>query len=358
MASMNVASTNAAAAAFARRARTPLRNEKPMTATDDPVLRVEHDTTVDAPAALLRRLITDVSWWPLLFAPTLHAEVLQRTDAGDRLGMWGLDVQAARAVATGGDPGPAAAVRAWTSRRSFHTAPSAPTDSAPGNTTPSSTASGPVSFSQEEPQPPLASMGGTWRFEERGGGSRVVLSHEASVREGAIGAHPWIEPMVERITLSQLASLKAAAELPDGPVRSLITVAETVRVRGPLARPPGLAAAVPARAGTEALVLAEPGRWPGTDDPRDVSVWIPLPRGRWVFKHLRPPGPISALTGEWTIRAAPEHGSDELLVTLRRRALLAGPGHRAEAEALLARDVREQLRHLVAAARADGVRAA
>ena len=83
-----------------------------------------------------------------------------------------------------------------------------------------------------------------------------------------------------------------------------------------------------------------------------------MPRGRWIFKHLRPPGPISALTGEWTIRAALERGSDEVLVTLRRRALLAGPGHRAEAEALLARDVHEQLRHLAAAARADSVRAA
>ena len=58
-----------------------------MTATE---IRAEHTTLVDAPASTVYGLITQVAHWPVLFGPTVHTQVLERSRQGDRFQIWAL----------------------------------------------------------------------------------------------------------------------------------------------------------------------------------------------------------------------------------------------------------------------------
>ncbi|MET8771725.1 SRPBCC family protein [Streptomyces sp. NPDC004658] len=166
-------------------------------------MKVKHTTVVRAPVAQVRELVADVRWWPLLFENIVHAEVLERSAQGDRLRLWAVDVDAAFAAAASAGRDTAAApgvVRDWTARRTFG-GTEAPT----------------IAFRQEAPQPPLLAMGGTWEFRAVPGADacEVTLTHEADA-DGGTEEHPWIGPMVDAATESQLAGLRTAAGLPQG----------------------------------------------------------------------------------------------------------------------------------------------
>ncbi|MFG2121415.1 SRPBCC family protein [Streptomyces sp. NPDC048710] len=309
-------------------------------------MKVTHTTAVRAPAAQVRELVADVRWWPLLFENIVHVEVLARSDDADRLRLWAVDVDAAFAAAasTGRDTAAPGVLRSWTARRTFGRT-GVPT----------------IAFRQEAPQPPLLSMGGTWEFRAVPGTDtcEVTLTHEVEA-DGGTDRHPWVRPMVEGATDSQLAGLRAAAHLPYGIDRSVADLSAAVDVHGGTAAPHDVLAnldTLPATSDTlrvplapDAFLAAEPGR-----RGFRLTVCLGLPGGRVVTKRLRPPAALLALVDEWTVNpgtgsaGGPQAG-------VHRRALLSAarhgrPGHDRVAERLrscLAADARDRLQRLAA----------
>lgn len=164
----------------------------------------EHSISVAAPPADVYRLVADVSAWPQVFGPTVHVDVLQDADP-ERGGEQTLRIWA---TAEG-------RVRAWTSRRVLD--PAART----------------VGFRQVVSAPPVASMGGEWRIEERDDGTaRVVLLHDYR----AVGDDPEAEALiaraVDRNSTAELAALKKAAELGAGGDELSMTFSDTQIVHG------------------------------------------------------------------------------------------------------------------------------
>lgn len=142
---------------------------------------VEHGITVHAPAKQVYQLVADVTNWPQVFPPTVHVEYLERGDTRERLRIWAIG---------NGEP------KTWTSRRELD---------------PSGLR---VDFRQEVSAPPVAAMGGAWVIEPDGETRcRVRLLHDYS----AVGDDPenlaWIDRAVDHNSNSELAALKAGAEL-------------------------------------------------------------------------------------------------------------------------------------------------
>ncbi|GAP47944.1 aromatase/cyclase [Streptomyces azureus] len=141
---------------------------------------VEHEITIDAPAAAVYELLADVTNWPRIFPPTIHVDRLEEQGDEERIRIW---------ATANGQP------KNWTSRRTLDA----------GGLT--------ITFRQEIPAPPVKHMGGTWIIEPLGeAASRVRLLHDYS----AIGDDPhdllWIERAVDKNSTSELAALKENVE--------------------------------------------------------------------------------------------------------------------------------------------------
>lgn len=96
------------------------------------VREVEHEITVQAPAAEVYRLIAEVTNWPLIFPPSVYVDHVERGEREERIRIW--------ATANG-------TAKNWTSRRTLD--PQALR----------------ITFRQEVSAPPVAAMGGTWIIE-------------------------------------------------------------------------------------------------------------------------------------------------------------------------------------------------
>jgi aromatase len=68
------------------------------------IRQVEHEITVEAPAATVYRLIAEVENWPRIFPPTLHVDHLERGAGQERIRIW---------ATAGGE------AKSWTSRRTL-----------------------------------------------------------------------------------------------------------------------------------------------------------------------------------------------------------------------------------------------
>ncbi|WP_458246960.1 aromatase/cyclase [Streptomyces sp. MAI_2237] len=141
---------------------------------------VEHEITIDAPAAAVYDLLADVTHWPRIFPPTIHVDRPETDGSEERIRIW--------ATANG-------QAKNWTSHRTLN----------PGELT--------ITFRQEVPAPPVKHMGGTWIIEPLGADTcRVRLLHDYS----ALGDDPhdllWIERAVEKNSTSELAALKDNVE--------------------------------------------------------------------------------------------------------------------------------------------------
>jgi aromatase len=162
--------------------------------------RVEHGITVSAPAAQVYDLIADVTNWPQVFPPTIHVEQLERSDTGERIRIW--------ATANG-------EAKAWTSRRVL--------DSAERR----------IEFRQELSTPPVGAMGGTWIVEPLAEDeARVRLLHDYRAVDDDPAKLEWIDQAVDRNSTSELAALKANAELAIGRRDLLFTFDDTVEIAG------------------------------------------------------------------------------------------------------------------------------
>ncbi|MGW1196783.1 aromatase/cyclase [Streptomyces sp. NPDC002536] len=258
----------------------------------------EHTVTVAASPDAVYGLIADVSAWPQVFGPTVHAEVPEDDGGRQLLRIW--------ATANG-------QVRTWQSRRELD--PEART----------------VAFRQVVSAAPVESMGGEWRIEpDEDGGCRVVLLHDYR----AIGDDPesvaLIEQAVDRNSTAELAALKRVAE--QGAARDELhfTFSDSVRIEGAAAdvfsfldradlwpeRLPHVA-----RLG---LTEDEPGiqhmdmdtRSPDGSAHNTTSVRVCFAdRHEIVYKQLRVPAAMSGHTGRWTIEPDAEGGGDAVVAT-------------------------------------------
>ena len=161
-----------------------------------------HTHVVSAPVEVAYGLIADVERWPVIFEPTVHVRMLERSDGAERFRIWAL---------VNGE------VASWTSRRTLD--PRAAV----------------ITFRQEHSRPPLTSMGGEWRFTPLPGNrTEIALTHTFSA-EGDDDVE-WITRALDTNSERELAALGRMAEQRH-PVQDLVmTFEDVVRAEGDTAR--------------------------------------------------------------------------------------------------------------------------
>ncbi|PSL52682.1 aromatase [Saccharothrix carnea] len=259
-----------------------------------PVAReVEHEIKVHAPAEEVYRLIAEVANWPQLFPPSVHVEHLERGDAHERIRIW--------ATANG-------EAKTWTSRRELDPAALR------------------VDFRQEVSQAPVASMGGAWLVEPLSGDEcRVRLLHDYRAVDDDPERLAWIDQAVDRNSTSELAAMKANAELASAGL--LTTFDDTVRIEGSAEdaydfineaalwqeRLPHVAR-VSLQEDTPGLqVLEMDTRTKDGSVHTTKSVRVCLPHRRIVYKQVVLPALMTLHTGHWLF----EPDGDGVVVTSR-----------------------------------------
>lgn len=162
--------------------------------------RTEHTLDVSARPEVLYDLVADVAAWPAVFGPTVHVQHLERGERAERFRIW--------ATVNGG-------VSDWTSRRTLD----------PEGLR--------ITFRQERSRPPIASMGGEWRFEALPhGGTRLVLLHDFAAEGDDPETVKWINEALDRNSAEELRALARVAEL-GHPVRDVVlTFTDTLEFRG------------------------------------------------------------------------------------------------------------------------------
>jgi aromatase len=159
---------------------------------------VEHEVTVNAPAARVYELVADVSKWPQIFSPTVHVEYAEKGEDEERIRIW--------ATANG-------TAKTWTSRR-FRD---------PDRLT--------IGFRQEKSQHPVAEMGGTWMVQPLSATEcRVRLLHDYRAATGDPADLEWIDKAVDRNSAAELGALKSNAESRGDD--QVLTFDDTVEVNG------------------------------------------------------------------------------------------------------------------------------
>ncbi|MFF5977103.1 aromatase/cyclase [Streptomyces sp. NPDC012769] len=140
------------------------------------IREVEHEITAAAPAETVFQLIADVENWPRIFPPTIHVEHVERGEREERIQIW---------ATANGEP------KNWTSHRTLD----------PENLR--------ITFRQEIPTPPVASMGGTWIIEPVSATeSRIRLLHDYRAIDDDPESLKWIDEAVDRNSRSELAALR------------------------------------------------------------------------------------------------------------------------------------------------------
>ncbi|MFI7410010.1 aromatase/cyclase [Streptomyces sp. NPDC049627] len=163
--------------------------------------RVEHTRVVHAPPAPLYDLVADVTLWPAVFGPTVHARRLEGGRDSERIRLW--------ATVNG-------RVSDWVSRRALD----------PARLT--------VGFEQEVSSPPVASMGGEWNFTELSGGrTEVVLKHHFTVVDDEPAAVTWVHEALDRNSAAELAALARIAESGHPPREIVFSFTDTLALTGP-----------------------------------------------------------------------------------------------------------------------------
>ncbi|MEU6563711.1 aromatase/cyclase [Nocardia nova] len=258
----------------------------------------EHDIAIDAPVAAVYRLLSEVAAWPQYFRPTIHTEVLERTDDTERIRIWAL----------GGD-----AVKVWTSRRRLD----------PRQAT--------IEFFQEITQPPAESVRGKWHLHAERKHTRVVFTHDYTVIDDNPQDTAWLADVIDHNSSTELADLKQIAEAA-GETGQPFTFTDRVVIS---ATAPAVydfindAARWPERLPHVAALRLTEGT-PGiqhmemdthaADGSVHTTVSIRVCLGdRIVYKQLQTPPVLAAHTGEWSLRDA---GASAVELTSRHTALL------------------------------------
>ncbi|GHF65901.1 aromatase/cyclase [Streptomyces thermodiastaticus] len=250
----------------------------------DAVRRTEHRVEVAASPGTVYGIVADVTRWPRVFGPTVHAERTWSEGNEERIALW--------ATANG-------EAKTWTSRRTLDPVRRR------------------VAFRQEKSQSPVAAMGGEWIVEPRpDGGSNVLLTHDWVPVDDVPDADAWIARAVDRNSRAELAALKAAAE-GGAEARELeLEFEDAVEIDGPLSavyaflyeggkwaqRLPHVAKAT-CREDTPGLQYLEmETRAKDGSTHTTASVRVCFTDDRILYKQLVLPGLLSLHTGCWTLR--------------------------------------------------------
>lgn len=280
--------------------------------SDERLHSAEHAIEVAAPPEVVYRLIADVTAWPHLFPPTIHAERVAGDDTEERIRLWALANDE---------------VKTWTSRRWLDA----------GART--------ITFRQEVSHPPVRSMTGQWSMRPGpDGGTRVVLTHTFSVIGDAPETVAYIAQTIDRNSGSELAAVKSlsegAAELPE----LLVSFTDSVLIDGDPAevydfvhrarewprRLPHVSRLDLREDDAGVQVMEMDTRTPAGDVHTTRSVRICLPPGRIVYRQVVVPAVMAAHTGEWTVSKTPDGvlATSQHTVVIEPVAALAalGPG--------------------------------
>ncbi|GAA2448573.1 aromatase/cyclase [Streptomyces glaucus] len=162
--------------------------------------QVEHEITVEAPAAAVYRLIAEVENWPRIFPPTIYVDHVERGAGEERIRIW--------ATANG-------EAKNWSSRRTLD----------PENLR--------ITFRQEVSTPPVAAMGGTWIIEPLSAASaRIRLLHDYRAVDDDPEGLKWIDEAVDRNSRSELAALKTNVERAHAAGEITFSFEDTVQIAG------------------------------------------------------------------------------------------------------------------------------
>jgi aromatase len=271
----------------------------------------EHEVTVGTPAQIPYRIVADVTAWPHLFPPTVHAERVAGDDAEEQIRLW--------ALANGG-------VRTWTSRRRLD----------PGTRT--------IRFDQEITSPPVASMSGCWTMLPQTDGNTLLrLGHTFT----ATGDDPrdlaWIREATDKNSTEELAAIKTLAEQHAQLNDLIFSFADSVVIEGPaqqaydfIYRCQDWPDRLPH---VDRVELTEPEdgiqrmdmdtRAPDGDVHNTVSFRICFPHRKIAYKQVVVPPVMTAHTGQWlfTRRAGETEITSRHTVALNQRGIhdLFGP---------------------------------
>jgi aromatase len=161
-------------------------------------LHCEHSVTVAAAPEVLFDLIGDVTRWPAIFEPTVHAKHLHRAPGRERFQLWALAHDE---------------LKTWVSRRTLDPVQRY------------------ITFEQERTQAPIASMSGSWTFHPSGGGTEVVLTHDfTAVGDGE--HDEWLVSAVDANSNGELAALRRIAELGHAVADVVVSFADEIPLQG------------------------------------------------------------------------------------------------------------------------------
>ncbi len=248
----------------------------------------EHTITISAPAEVVYGVVADVTRWPEFFAPTVHAEQMERDDAEERIRLW--------AFANG-------EVKTWTSRRRLD----------PHELR--------IEFRQEVSQHPVASMGGEWVLKPLSDDTtEVVLKHDYSAVDDAPEHVAWIERAVDRNSKSELAALKTIAELHADLDELALTFDDSLAVSGSAEdvyeflyraqewpqRVPHVARLDLREDTLNVQFMEMDTRTPDGSVHTTASVRVCFPSRRIVYKQVRVPKLMTAHTGHWVLEETAE----------------------------------------------------
>ncbi|MFE3639372.1 SRPBCC family protein [Streptomyces sp. NPDC059168] len=274
--------------------------------TTEEIHRTRAGVTVDAPAELVYRTLTDVSGWPLLYPWIAHTEIVEERGTEDLSKFWAVR------------PGPEGGLRIWQSRRRLHD------DTLR------------MVFEQQGTVGAIRRLGGEWLFVAlEGGGCRVESHHwfttdqDPAITAGELDRHGAL----------QMRTLKAAVEGRERDGR-LVLRAERRALR------PGTVADVHARLSAalgQVGTAAETAVFGTADTPRpDGStssgriVHIGRAPHTIVVKHLDPPREFALYRRSWRLAQEADgvRVTAERLAVARPETLAADSGGQRRAELL------------------------
>jgi aromatase len=255
---------------------------------ESPSTHTEHSIAVSAPPSAVFGVIADVVNWPLVFTPTIH---LDRDDLGggaERIHVWALANNE---------------VKEWTSIR--HLDHDRLT----------------VQFRQEKSSPPIGAMSGEWIVEAQpDGGSLVRLLHDFSAIDDDPANVEWISDAVDRNSQTELATLKAAAELAGERHSLLVQWDDAVPSTGPAAeayefvwnarewpsRLPHVARMSLEEPEPNIQVMEMDTETKDGSAHTTKSIRVAFPTGKIVYKQTTLPILLSVHTGHWLFEDTPE----------------------------------------------------
>lgn len=168
---------------------------------NEPVRReVEHEITIEAPAAEVYRMLAEVENWPIIFPPSVYVDRVAHDGAEERIRIW---------ATANGEP------KSWTSRRVLDPAGLR------------------IDFRQEVSAPPVAEMDGTWIVEPAGERrTRLRLRHGYRAIDDDPDGLAWIDQAVDRNSRAELPALKANVEQATRARELTLSFADSVRIEG------------------------------------------------------------------------------------------------------------------------------